>query len=94
MKIQLPFNKADRRPFLGGDMMIYDKDRSFSFHLEKRFNEEVHSRLEKIIIDRGVDGLKGFFHAINIREKVDKTDQTELFKIEINVDKILPRQAW
>ena len=76
----------------GEQMVIYDKDRSFTFILLKEFNEAVHPRLEKIIIEKGVDGLKGFFHAIKVPSVTEKNEN--LVKMEINVENILPREAW
>ena len=73
-------------------MVIYDKDRSFLYVLLKKFNEAVHSRLEKMIMEKGVDGLKGFFHAIKVPSVTEKNGN--LVKMEINVENILPREAW
>ena len=73
-------------------MVIYDKDRSFLCVLWKEFNESVHPRLEKMIMEKGVDGLKGFFHAIKLPSVTEKNKN--LVKMEINVENILPREAW
>ena len=79
-------------------MMIYDKERTFSFLLKKEFNKAVFSKLERIIIERGVEGLKGFFHAIvppaptSVGEQ--EVNHGGLVKVEINLENILPRQAW
>lgn len=79
-------------------MVIYDKDRTFTFNLEKKFNEAVHQRLEQMINERGVDGLKGYFHAIvppsQASEVNRKVDSQGLVKVEINIENILPREAW
>ena len=61
----------------------------------KEFNEAVHPRLEKIIIEKGVDGLKGFFHAIKVSLATEKKGNSKrLAKMEINIENILMREAW
>ena len=72
-------------------MMIYDKDRTFSFLLKKEFNKAVFPKLERRIMEQGVEGLKGFFHAI-VPPSPTATDG--LVKVEINLENILPRQGW
>ena len=74
-------------------MEIYDKDHSFTFVLMKEFNEAVHPRLEKMIIEKGVDGVKGFFHAIKVQSAIENKEK-RLVKMEINIENILPREAW
>ena len=73
-------------------MMVYDQERSFSFFLLKAYNPEVYPRLEKMITERGVWGLKGYFQAIRAPEESGQTDKT--VKVEINIENILPRQDW
>ena len=70
--------------------MVYDQERSFSFFLLKAYNPEVYPRLEKMITERGVWGLKGYFQAIRSTED---SGQDEV-KVEINIENILPRQDW
>jgi len=84
VKIQLCL--TDMKPKMGGSMMIYNKDRTVFCLLEKKFNDLVHTKLEKLIIDQGVGGLKGYFHAILTKEG--------LSKMEINTENILPRECW
>ena len=77
-------------------MMVYDRERSFSFNLQKELNPEVYPRLHKIITERGVWGLKGYFQAIRSPEERGQTEggrQTDV-KVEINIENILPRQDW
>ena len=94
VKIQLSLDSR-RKPVRGEQMVIYDKDRSFTFILLKEFNEAVHPRLEKIIIEKGVDGLKGFFHAIKVSLATEKKGNSKrLAKMEINIENILMREAW
>ena len=79
-------------------MMIYDKERTFSFLLKKEFNKAVFPKLERRIMEQGVEGLKGFFHAIvpPSQTSVGKQEVNHegLVKVEINLENILPRQAW
>ena len=76
-------------------MVIYDKDRSFTFRLKKEFNQAVHPRLEKMIREKGVDGVKGYFHAIKVPSANAKKENSKmLVKMEINIENILPREAW
>ena len=94
VKIQLGLD-SKREPILVERMVIYDKDHSFLFVLKKELNEAVHPRLEKIIIEKGVDGLKGFFHAIIVPSAIEKKETSKsLVKMEINIENILPREAW
>ena len=94
VKIQLGLD-SKREPILVERMVIYDKDHSFLFVLKKELNETVHPRLEKIIIEKGVDGLKGFFHAIIVPSAIEKKETSKsLVKMEINIENILPREAW
>jgi len=89
VKIQLQLLPAGRRrPVIGGPMMVYNKDKTLYYLLERKSNEDVHPRLEKLIMNQGVDGLKGYFHAILSPTKVNST------KININVENILPRESW
>ena len=74
-------------------MMIYDKERTFSFLLKKEFNKAAFPKLERIIMERGVEGLKGFFHAI-VPPASTSANQDGLVKVEINLENILPRQTW
>ena len=76
----------------GGGMMVYDQERRFYFYLRKEFNPEVYPRLEKLITERGVWGLKGYFQAIRSPEESGQTGKT--VKVEINIENILPRQDW
>ena len=72
--------------------MVYDQERSFYLYLRKEFNPEVYPRLERLITERGVWGLKGYFQAIRSPEESEQTDKT--VKVEINIENILPRQDW
>ena len=92
VKIQLNLN-AKRMPIKGNPIMIYDKERTFSFLLKKEFNKAVFPELERIIMERGVEGLKGFFHAI-VPPASTSANQDGLVKVEINLENILPRQTW
>ena len=73
-------------------MMVYDRERSFSFNLQKELNPEVYPRLQKIITERGVWGLKGYFQAIKSPAESGTSDKT--VKVEIDIENILPRQDW
>ena len=73
-------------------MMVYDRERSFSFNLQKELNPEVYPRLHKIITERGVWGLKGYFQAIKSPAESGTSDNT--VKVEIDIENILPRQDW
>ena len=73
-------------------MMVYDRERSFSFNLQKELNPEVYPRLHKIITERGVWGLKGYFQAIKSPAESGTPDKT--VKAEIDIENILPRQDW
>ena len=72
--------------------MVYDRERSFSFNLQKELNPEVYPRLHKIITERGVWGLKGYFQAIRSHE--DRGGSGKTVKVDINIENILPRQDW
>jgi len=48
----------------GGDLCIYNKDKSFNIFLSKKTNEALHSQLRKKISSDGFRGLKGYFHVI------------------------------
>ena len=74
-------------------MMVYDRERSFSFNLQKELNPEVYPRLHKIITERGVWGLKGYFQAIRSPEE-EGVESGKTVKVEINIENILPRQDW
>ena len=71
--------------------MVYDQERSFSMFLLKELNPEVYPRLEKMITERGVWGLKGYFQAIRSSES-GGSDKTVM--VEIDIENILPRQDW
>ena len=75
---------------MGAPMVVYDKDHTFFATLDQEYNKQVHPRLEKVIIEQGVMGVKGYFHVIVFPEKM-KTNG--LIKVELN-EKILPRQPW
>ena len=91
LKIQLECSLA-WKPIPGGNMMVYDRERSFSFNLQKELNPEVYPRLQKIITERGVWGLKGYFQAIKSPAESGTSDNT--VKVEIDIENILPRQDW
>ena len=91
VKIQLNCSPS-WKPVPGADMMVYDRERSFSFFLQKEFNPEVYPRLERMITERGVWGLKGYFQAIRSHEESGGSDKT--VKVEINIENLLPRQDW
>ena len=54
------------------DLAIYNKDRSFYITLSKEGNENVYEELSERIKSEGVDGLKGYFHAILEKRKGKK----------------------
>ena len=97
VKIQLVLSQERALTHVKGNpMLIYDKNKTFMCHLKKEFNEVVHPRLERMIREHGVLGLKGYFHAIVAQspESVKKDQSSELVKMEINIENILPREAW
>ena len=69
-------------------MLVYDKERTFSLLLKRESNEEVHSKLEKVICQAGVWGLKGYFHA-QISPAREAASTEAVLKMEINIDNIL-----
>merc|ERR1711990_379437 len=89
VKIQLNCSPS-WKPVSGADMMVYDRERSFSFFLQKEFNPEVYPRLERMITERGVWGLKGYFQAIRSPEEAG-VESGKTVKVEINIENILPR---
>ena len=72
--------------------MVYDRERSFRLYLNKELNPDVFPRLQKLITERGVWGLKGYFQAIGSHEARGGSGKT--VKVEINIENILPRQDW
>ena len=72
-------------------MMVYDQQRSFSFRLSQKSNPEAYPRLEKMITERGVWGLKGYFQAIRSEESGESDTAV---RVEIDIENILPRQDW
>ena len=97
VKIQLSLD-SEREPIRGERMVIFDQNKTFSFLLEKKFNEAVHPKLEKMIMEQGAEGLRGFFHAIVPPSPASagnrEVNSKSLVKIEINIENILPREAW
>ena len=71
--------------------MVYDRERSFRLYLNKELNPDVFPRLQKLITERGVWGLKGYFQAIKSPEE---SGQPGTVKLEIDIENILPRQNW
>ena len=59
--------------------------------LLKELNPEVYPRLEKMITERGVWGLKGYFQAIRSEESGESDKDV---RVEIDIENILPRQDW
>ena len=72
--------------------MVYDRERSFRLYLNKELNPDVFPRLQKLITERGVWGLKGYFQAIKSPAESGTSDNT--VKVEIDIENILPRQDW
>ena len=71
--------------------MVYDRERSFRLYLNKELNPDVFPRLQKLITERGVWGLKGYFQAI---KSAEESGQPGTVKLEIDIENILPRQNW
>ena len=69
------------------DLAIYNKDRSFYITLSKEGNENVYEELSERIKSKGVDGLKGYFHAI-----LEKKKGKEILKI--NTQRMGSVDAW
>ncbi|KIM24497.1 hypothetical protein M408DRAFT_232258 [Serendipita vermifera MAFF 305830] len=76
VKVQLPLRGR-------GFMAVYNKSKEFTCQLDSNGQEEEYSRLEKIIREKGMMGLKGYFMA-EIGEDT----------IKIKASEILANQPW
>lgn len=76
VKVQLPTRGT-------GSMMVYNKSQEFKCQLEANGQREEYSRLEEIIQEKGMVGLKGYFMA-EIGEDT----------IRIKASEVLANQPW
>ena len=81
VKVQVPIAYPE------GNLCIYNKDKTFNVSLQKKNNEELHSRLTEKIKSEGYGGLKGYFHVI--LEDSDK----EANQFRINPENVFV-EAW
>ena len=79
VKVQVPLDERNRM------MMVYNSDRSFSVMIGQDRNMNLYQILQNKIHREGVNGIKGYFHAL-----ISPTDST----IKINIARILPQQSW
>ena len=64
VKVQIPLDMLGGKVNPEGDLAINNKDKSFNIFLQKKDNEELHSKLLLKITTEGFGGLKGYFHVI------------------------------
>jgi len=76
LKVQIPRGE--------GGMLVYNKKRNFECFLDRDKNPAAYTRIEKIVSEKGIHGLKAYF-AAELRSK----DQ-----LAINVAECLPESRF
>ncbi|KAI0656417.1 ankyrin [Cubamyces menziesii] len=86
VKVQVPFDLERRQPSAAevGDLMVYDKKRTFVCRIRKMDNPAGYLRVSQAVRTRGVGGAKAYFSA-----ELTSPDQ-----LIIKVSEVLPEQAF
>ncbi|KAI9001491.1 ankyrin [Trametes punicea] len=86
VKVQVPFDFEKFAPSTAevGDLMVYDKKRTFVCRIRKADNPDAYMRVSRAVREKGVGGAKAYFSA-----EMESPD-----KLVLRVSEVLSEQAF